>query len=53
MQVEISELFVVFLQCTLKEELSFILINTLLLHITLLALTDGWTEEQIKPGWAG
>ncbi len=28
----------------LKEKLLFVLINTLLLHIPLLALTDGWTE---------
>ncbi len=41
----------------LKEKLPFILINTLLLHIPLLALTHGQTEsqteEQINPGWAG
>jgi hypothetical protein len=28
----------------LKEKLPFVLINTLLLHIPLLALTDRWTE---------
>ncbi len=26
---------------------------TLFYSIPLLALTDGWTEEQIYPGWAG
>ncbi len=35
-------MIVVFLQCRLKEKLPFVLINTLLLHIPLLALTDGW-----------
>ncbi len=29
------------------------LINTLLLYIPLLALTDGRTEKRIYPGWAG
>jgi hypothetical protein len=45
----------------LKEKLPIFLINTLLLHIPLLALThrqnygetDRITEEQISPGWAG
>ena len=41
----------------LKEKLPFALINTLLLHIPLLALTHGQTElrteKQINPGWAG
>jgi hypothetical protein len=32
-------MIVVFLQCTLKEKLPIFLINTLLLHIPLLALT--------------
>ncbi len=48
----------VFLQRTLKEKLPFLLRNTLLLHIPLLALTDRWTEwlteEQIhslRVGW--
>jgi hypothetical protein len=48
---------VVFLQRTMKEKFPFVLINTLLLHVPLLALTDGqtelWTEERINPGWAG
>jgi hypothetical protein len=42
----------------LKEKLPFVLINTFLLHIPLLALTDGWTklltERQIhllRMGW--
>jgi hypothetical protein len=30
----------------LKEKLQFVLINTLLLHISLLALTDGQMESQ-------
>jgi hypothetical protein len=38
----------VFLQCTLKEKLLFVLINTLLLHISLLALTHPQTELQTK-----
>jgi hypothetical protein len=50
-------IIVVFLQRTRKEKLPFILINTLLFHISLLALTDRWTEcqteERINPGWAG
>ncbi len=37
---------VVFLQCTLKEKLPIFLINTLLLHIPLLALTDGQNDGQ-------
>ncbi len=41
----------------MKEKLPFVLLNTLLLHIPLLALTDGLTElqmeEQVNPGWAG
>jgi hypothetical protein len=41
-------IIVVFLQCTLKEKLPFVLINTLLLHIPLLALTDRWTELQME-----
>jgi hypothetical protein len=62
-------IIVVFRQCTLKEKLPFILINTLLLHIPLLALTHGQNDRQINklilvglgnlrflqvnPGWAG
>ncbi len=50
-------MIVVFLQCTMKEKLPFVLINTLLLHIPLLALThrqtEKQTEEQINSGWAG
>ncbi len=37
---------VVFHQRTLKEKLLIFLINTLLLYIPLLALTDGWNYEQ-------
>ncbi len=33
-------MIVVFLRCTLKEKLPIFLINTLLLHIPLLALTE-------------
>ncbi len=51
-------MIVVFFQCTLKEKLPIFLINTLLLHIPLLALTDlrtdGITEDQIhllRVGW--
>jgi hypothetical protein len=51
-------IFVVFLQRTLKENFPFNLINTLLLHIPLLALTHRWmewqTEERIhslQVGW--
>ncbi len=40
-------IIVVFLQRTLKEKLPFILINTLLLHISLLALTHPQTEKWI------
>jgi hypothetical protein len=40
-----------------KEKLPFVFINTLLLHIPLLALTDrrteSQTEERVIPGWAG
>ncbi len=39
-------IIVVFLQCILKEKLPFILINTLLLHNPLLALTDGQNDGQ-------
>jgi hypothetical protein len=50
-------IIVLFLQRTPKEKLPFVLINTLLLHIPLLALTHGQTElqteKQINPGWAG
>jgi hypothetical protein len=48
----------VFLQRTLKEKLPFVLINTLLLHIPLLALTHRQTELQteiqihlLRVGW--
>ncbi len=34
----------------MKEKVPFILINTLLLLIPLLALTDGWTELQTERG---
>jgi hypothetical protein len=37
---------VVFLQHTLKEKLPIFLVNTLLLHIPLLALTDPLTDRQ-------
>ncbi len=62
-------MIVVFLQCTLKEKLPFVRINTVLLHVPLLALTDGRNDGQrdkliviglgnlrflqINPGWAG
>jgi hypothetical protein len=39
-------MIVVLLQCMLKEKLPIFLINTLLLHIPLLALTDRRTELQ-------
>jgi hypothetical protein len=39
-------MIVVFLQCTLKEKLPIFLINTLLLHIPLLDLTDGWNHRR-------
>ncbi len=51
-------IIVVFLQRTLKEKLPFVLINTLLLHILLLALTHRQTEWQtekqihlLRVGW--
>jgi hypothetical protein len=47
-------LIVVFLQYTLIEKLPILLVNTLLLYIPLLALTDRRTEEQIhslRVGW--
>ncbi len=51
-------IIIVFRQYTLKVKLRFVLINTFLLHIPLLALThrrtELWTEEQIHPlhvGW--
>jgi hypothetical protein len=62
-------IIVVFLQCMLKEKLPIFLINTLLLHIPLLALADGRNDGQrdklvlaglgnlrflqVNPGWAG
>ncbi len=56
-----SWIIVVFLLCTLNEKLPIFLINTLILHIPLLALTDGqnyrWTElhrnEYTRYAWAG
>ncbi len=61
-------MIIVFLQCMLKEKLPIFLINTLLLYIPLLALTDGQNDGQrnelilvglgnlrflqINPGWA-
>ncbi len=41
-----SWIIVVFLQCTLKEKLAIFLINTLLLHIPLLALTHGQNHRE-------
>ncbi len=38
-------IIILFLQHTLKEKLLFVLINTLLLHIPLLALTDRQTDR--------
>ena len=49
-------MIVVFLQCTLKEKLPIFLINTLLLHIPLLALTHGQNDTENKYtccAWAG
>ena len=50
-------IIVVFLQCTLKEKSLFVLINTLLLHIPLLALTDwrnyGQRDKYTHCAWAG
>jgi hypothetical protein len=50
-------MIVVFLQRMLKEKLPFVLINTLLLHIPLLALThrqnDGQRNELILVGGLG
>ena len=50
-------MIIVFLQCTLKEKLPIFLINTLLLHIPLLALTDGRNYGQRNEytcyAWAG
>ncbi len=45
MQVE-NAIIIVFLQRTLKEKLPIFLINTLLLHVPLLALTDGRNDGQ-------
>ncbi len=48
---------VVFLQCTLTEKLPFILINTILFHIPLLALIHPQTElrrdKYTRCAWAG
>jgi hypothetical protein len=41
-------MIIVFLQCTLKEKLPIFLINTLLLHIPLLALTDRRNDREMK-----
>ncbi len=41
-------MIVVFLQCTLKEKLPIFLINTLLLHIPLLALTDRLNDKKMN-----
>ncbi len=50
-------MIVVFLQRTLKKKLPIFLINSLLLHIPLLALTDGqndrWRNEYTNYAWAG
>ncbi len=50
-------IIVEFLQCTLKEKLPFVLVNTLLLHLPLLALTDrqndGQKNEYTQCAWAG
>ncbi len=50
-------IIIVFLQCMLKEKLPIFLINTLLLHIPLLALTDGQNYGQRNKypryAWAG
>ena len=52
-----SWIIVLFLQCTLKPKLLFILINSPLLHIPLLALTDrrnhGQRNEYTCFAWAG
>ncbi len=53
-----NKIIVVFLQRTLKEKLPFVLINTLLLHIPLLALTDGQKDggtetKYTRCAWAG
>ncbi len=52
-----SWIIVVFLQCTLKKKLPIFLINTLLLHIPFLALTDGQNDRQrneyTRCAWAG
>ncbi len=64
-----SRIIVVFLQHTLKEKSPIFLINTLLLYIPLLALSDRWNYRQrnelilvglgklrflqVNPGWAG
>jgi hypothetical protein len=56
-QVENVWIIVVFLQCTLIEKLPIFLINTLLLHIPLLALTDRRNDGQRNKytccAWAG
>ena len=46
-QVKISEKFVLFLQQMAKEKLPIFLINTLLFHIPILALTHRQTDRQM------
>ena len=53
MQVEVSELSQYSLNAHQKEKLPFVLIITLLLHIPLLALTDGWRNKYTRCVWAG
>ncbi len=52
-----QRIIVVFLQCMLKDKLPIFLINTLILYIPLLALTDGrnhrWRHEDTCCAWAG
>ncbi len=54
---QLRSIIVVFLQCTMKEKLLLVLINTLLLHTPLLALTDrqndGRRDEYNRCAWAG
>ncbi len=52
-KVEISKLSQYSFNAHRKEKLLFILINTLLLHIPLLALTDGQRNEYTCCSWAG
>ncbi len=48
-----SWIILVFLQHTPKEKLPIFLINTLLLHIPLLALTDGQNHRGTNYSWLG